>query len=108
MEPRWYEICEILTFVLLNSGIGTFIAVAHHPATVTLHSVQDGAQHNIMFPRVRAGLPDKPNICSIWWFKRRELEKDKSIPDLLKRNDLIVCYPLPHYPSKRTKTDNQP
>jgi len=68
---------------------GTYIAVAHHPATITLHSVQEGAQHSIMFPRVKAGLPDKPNISGVWWFKRREDEKNRSIPDLLRRNDLI-------------------
>ena len=77
-------------FHTLKSVTGTFIAVAHHPATITLHSVQDGAQHHIMFPRVKAGLPEKPNISGIWWIKRRDEANNKSIPDLLKRNNLIV------------------
>ncbi|KAH8102650.1 anaphase-promoting complex, cyclosome, subunit 4-domain-containing protein [Cristinia sonorae] len=68
---------------------GTFIAVAHHPATITIHSFQDGAQYNILFPRIKAGLSEKPNISGVWWFKRRDEKKNKSMPDLLRRNDLI-------------------
>lgn len=44
-----------------------------------------------MFPRVKAGLPEKPKISGIWWIKRvDDAHESRKTPDLLRRNNLIV------------------
>jgi anaphase-promoting complex subunit 4 len=67
------------------------IAVAHDPPRITLHSVQDGHEEGVL--PVKS--PDNGHrrsykITGIWWFKDERLVTKASIPDIFRRNGIIV------------------
>jgi anaphase-promoting complex subunit 4 len=68
---------------------GQSIAVAHDPPRITLHSVQDGIEERSLSVSVSVTSP-RLHITGIWWFQEEKHVKESSIPDIFKRNDLIV------------------
>ena len=82
---------------LTLSILGQSIAVAHEPPRVTLHSVQDGHEERSLPVVVAVTSPRRSiHITGIWWFQEEKTVRESSIPDIFKRNDLIVRnIPLP-------------
>ncbi|KAF8216223.1 anaphase-promoting complex, cyclosome, subunit 4-domain-containing protein [Mycena galopus ATCC 62051] len=64
---------------------GQSIAVAHDPPRVTLHSVQDGHEERSLVLSRSSG-----RITDVWWFRTEKTIDVKAIPDIFKRNGLIV------------------
>lgn len=70
-----------------SSTKGQSIAVVHNPPSITLHSVQDGREERVL-PLAN---PDHSfKLTNIWWFRHEKIQVQTSIPDIFKRNDLIV------------------
>ncbi|KAI0793487.1 anaphase-promoting complex, cyclosome, subunit 4-domain-containing protein [Abortiporus biennis] len=70
---------------------GTIIAVAHHPPSVTLHSVQDGSQIRSLSITINESKQNPVEaLKGIWWLPgEREKIKD-AVPDIFKRNNDIT------------------
>jgi len=79
----------LLTFCPL----GQSIAVAHDPPRITIHSVQDG--HEERFLPVTVPFDSRKrsfHIIGVWWFREEKTASPSSIPDIFKRNDIIVIF----------------
>ena len=70
-----------------------YIAVAHHPPLVTLHSIQDGRQERTLsIPTEDSTKPAK--LSRLLWFKEHRQEKRPSIPDIFRRQNVVVSLHL--------------
>lgn len=72
---------------------GQTIAVAHDPPRVTLHSIQDGHQERslaISPPLPAIGPRRRARLTGIWWLTQEKKESNGSIPDIFKRDNIIV------------------
>ncbi|KAG5722502.1 ATP-dependent RNA helicase DRS1 [Termitomyces sp. T112] len=68
---------------------GQSIVAVHNPPLVTLHSLQDGTiQFTLSLHQVLNSQPRK--MIGVWWFCDIRLAKTRSIPDILRRNDIIA------------------
>jgi hypothetical protein len=84
----YYTLNRFNSHLLTVLPPGQSIAVAHDPPRVTLHSVQDGhEERSILLPAPSAG---SRNIIDVWWFRTEKIISVKAIPDIFKRNGLIV------------------
>ncbi|KAH9946631.1 anaphase-promoting complex, cyclosome, subunit 4-domain-containing protein [Amylocystis lapponica] len=66
------------------------IAIAHEPAKITLHSIQDGHQERavpLIPPLTTIG---RAHLTGIWWFSEEKKEENSSIPDIFKRGSNIT------------------
>ncbi|KAF5375104.1 hypothetical protein D9758_000258 [Tetrapyrgos nigripes] len=64
---------------------GQSVAVAQHPASLTLHSLQDGhEERNIPLPF------SDGTITGVWWFRHEKVVDTNPVPDIFKRNDVIT------------------
>ncbi|CAK5280536.1 unnamed protein product [Mycena citricolor] len=64
---------------------GQYIAVAHDPPRISLHSIQDGHEERSIYVPA-----DHSNeLVDIWWFPPEKGEPPKAIPDILKRNGIV-------------------
>jgi len=88
MESRRYNPCNIVGKIYLDLGPGQSIAVAREPPSVAVYSIQDG--HRI---HVLSVLQDgqTSSLCGVWWFSDEDsMKTDSNIPDIFKRNGIIV------------------
>ena len=67
------------------------IVVAHDPPCITLHSVQDGRQEGVLQIQIPANVYRRTSrITGVSWFKDERVVARSSIPDIFRRNGLIV------------------
>ena len=67
---------------------GQSIAVARDPPSVAIYSIQDGRRLHVL-PIAQEGR--KVQLSGVWWFTESENpEEDSNIPDIFKRNGVIV------------------
>jgi anaphase-promoting complex subunit 4 len=76
----------VLEFDIISTGL--FIALAHDPPRVTIHSVQDGReQRSLVLP----SLPEPSAALErLWWFPAPQPFQDAQIPDVFQRNGIVV------------------
>lgn len=78
--------CRI-SFVFL----GQSIAVAHNPPRITLHSIQDGQEERALPIVIPSNILRRVfHITGVWWFEEERGVTSSSIPDIFKRNNVIV------------------
>ena len=65
------------------------IAVAHHPPLITLHSIQDGREERKLHIQHYASRKHA-ELASIWWYKEHRKDEKPGIPDIFKRQNIIV------------------
>lgn len=72
-------------------SVGQGVAFVHNPPQITLHSVQDGKKLLVVpTPRYSASVRQPPRLVRAWWFRDDKARKSSSIPDIFKRDDVIV------------------
>lgn len=79
----------------LSPILGQSIAVLQDPPAISLHSLQDGrvtlSSSSISLPVSEGPL----HLMNVWWFRdERNTPIISSIPDIFKRNETIVRYPV--------------
>jgi anaphase-promoting complex subunit 4 len=79
-------ICTI--YKLNHSDQGQYIAVAHNPPLITLHSLQTGRQERTL--SIPSQGPKACNLTHIWWMREHRTDKKANIPDMFKRGGDIV------------------
>lgn len=79
-----------ILFFFANTFTGQIIGVAHDPPSITLHSVQDGHEEHCLPISTLPGYVY--HFTSVWWFHQEKVVATKSIPDIFKRNDVIVSH----------------
>lgn len=73
-------------------SVGQTIAIAHNPPRITIHSIHDGHMQR-SFPVHVSGLlaPYSFQLTGMWWSRKEPVaEKKGSIPDIFKRDGIIV------------------
>jgi anaphase-promoting complex subunit 4 len=69
------------------------IVVAHDPPCITLHSVQDGSQEGVLQIQIPANVYRRTSrVTRVSWFKDERIVARSSIPDIFRRNSLIVSF----------------
>jgi anaphase-promoting complex subunit 4 len=73
--------------------------VLQDPPAICLHSLQDG-RVTLSSSNIPLSVPEGSlHLSNIWWFRdERDRPVLSSIPDIFKRNDTIVRYPLFIFP----------
>ncbi|EIN13727.1 hypothetical protein PUNSTDRAFT_59241 [Punctularia strigosozonata HHB-11173 SS5] len=65
------------------------IAVLHDPPRVTLHSIQDGHEQNVMYPA--PAMPGRRiRLTNVWWFAAHKKADTDNIPDMFQRQGVIT------------------
>ncbi|THV04922.1 hypothetical protein K435DRAFT_835171 [Dendrothele bispora CBS 962.96] len=65
---------------------GQSIAIAQHPPSVSLHSLQDGhEERSISLP-----FNEGTTITGVWWFRHEKIVEAHPVPDIFRRNDVIT------------------
>ena len=81
----WYIFSHVLC------ALAQTVAVAHDPPRITIHSVQDGREEGVLTIKTPANPHRRPcKITGIWWFKEERVATRSSIPDIFRRNGVIV------------------
>jgi len=94
MESQW-SVYPLNKLPCLSTILGQSIAVLQDPPAISLHSLQDG-RVTLSSPRLPLPVSESPlRLMNIWWFRdERNTPIISSIPDIFKRNEAIVCYPV--------------
>jgi len=79
--------------------IGQSVAVIHNPPRITLHSVQDGSEERVLQitvpknPSLQSNpVPTSLHATGARWFQQEKKAVTTAIPDIFKRNDVIVGF----------------
>ena len=72
---------------------GQSVAVLYDPTTVTIYSVQDGKKM-VNLPVRDKHFPPAGKPSAVWWLRNEEKSTTGVIPDIFKRDGLIVRYVL--------------
>jgi anaphase-promoting complex subunit 4 len=76
---------------LIENPPGQSIAVAHDPPRISLHSIQDGQEERVLAIVTPSNtLRRSFRVTGIWWFQEEQNVTTSSIPDMFKRNNMIV------------------
>lgn len=79
---------------VLMHTTGQSIAVMQDPPAVSLHSLQDGRLFLTLTTeasRISRSEESNPHLTGIWWFRHEiNYRANSNIPDIFKRNDIIV------------------
>src|ERR1700754_1504363 len=92
MEPGWYDIYSTTMTRNQNRNSGQSVAVLYEPLNISIHSVQDGKKlYSLPVGSKHTQTSRKQAVgISIEWFKDEQPVQRTSIPDIFKRNGLIV------------------
>jgi len=77
----------------LTCNAGQSVAVLYDPLTVTIYSVQDGKKI-VNLPIRDRNSPRAGKPSAVWWLRNEEKSTTEVIPDIFKRDGLIVRYVL--------------
>ena len=78
--------------------VGQTIAIAHDPPCITLHSIQDGHEERALFLATSSS-EQQYHFTNMWWFRKDRTLKESTIPDIFKRNGVVVSQSLLSAPS---------
>ena len=73
----------------LKCYVGQSVAILHDPPTVTIYSIQDGKKM-VSIPIRDRHFPRAGKPSGVWWLKNQEKSIREAIPDIFKRDGLIV------------------
>lgn len=96
VEPGWYVSTIRSSSQFLKVLSGQSIAVIREPPAISIHSLQDGRVTYSLPISAPSGVGNPAaHVTGVWWFRDEKREpSNSSIPDIFKRNNLIVS-PFP-------------
>jgi anaphase-promoting complex subunit 4 len=92
MESGWYAIFSIPMSSNQNQNPGQSVAVLYEPLNISIHSIQDGKKLYGLPVGSKHSQSSRKQVVgiSVRWFKDEQPIQRTSIPDIFKRNGLIV------------------
>jgi len=91
MVRNTYLFISVSLYVFTIRNSGQSIAVAHDPPRITLHSIQDGQEERVLLVGTPSNILRRPfRIRGVLWFQEEQNVTSSSIPDMFKRNNIIV------------------